>query len=134
MIFAEYDVYRIADYYETLIICEPLGEIQGYFHIVESRKMIHVNESLNENQRRIIICKFLHSMFTGKEFELIYKESELTKSELFDMTILNDFFVRYVFAVSRLATEQLSGFEQITGNSLLKSKTKKFMELLKTVS
>lgn len=96
--------------------------------------MIHVNESLNETQRKIIICKLLCSMFHGGEFDLIHAESELTKRELFTMLFINELFVRSPFPVFTMDGEQKQNFKRTTEFSLTGKNLKTYSDLLNMVS
>jgi hypothetical protein len=128
------NIYAIANQSEIIVICEPLGDIHGYFHIVENQKMIHLNEKLTSKQRKIIMCKLLYSYFQGESFDLIHAQTELSRREIYDMIVLNEFAVHRVFNVFSMTRNKIEHSNEQIMKRFIRTNGATYSDLLKTVS
>lgn len=75
--------HELAKEFNVIIVGEPLGEIEGYFNIVNNQKFIHVNSELATWYHPFVIAHFLYYAITDStEFQVSVKKNEYTNDEL----------------------------------------------------
>ena len=73
--------YKIAKKNNILIICEPLGNIEGYYNKVNNQKFIHVNSDLSNWYKTFVVAYQLYYAIHDVEYRFLIKENCNHKTE-----------------------------------------------------
>lgn len=73
--------YKIAKKNDIFIICEPLGNIEGYYNKVNDQKFIHVNSDLSNWSRTFVVAYQLYYAIHDLEYQFLIKENHNTNND-----------------------------------------------------
>ncbi|EOZ2853514.1 ImmA/IrrE family metallo-endopeptidase [Listeria monocytogenes] len=73
--------FKIAKENNILVICEPLGNIEGYYNKVNDQKFIHVNSDLSDWYMTFVVAHQLYYALVDVEYQFLIKENYNQRTE-----------------------------------------------------
>ena len=73
------DPFEIAAKNDVIIICEPLGNINGYFNRAHGQKFIHINDDLLPYFQKYIVAHLLYQAVTDPDQMMFNKRKKATR-------------------------------------------------------
>ena len=79
--------YKIAKNNNILVICEPLGNIEGYYNKVNDQKFIHVNSDLSNWYMTFVVAYQLYNAIHDLEYQFLIKDNCDHKDEAYKFAV-----------------------------------------------
>lgn len=79
--------FAIAKKNNILVICEPLGNIEGYYNKVNDQKFIHVNSDLSNWYRTFVVAYQLYNALYDMEYQFLIKNKCNCKNEAYKFAL-----------------------------------------------